>query len=199
MNDFVNELFSIKVADAESFFEENKSVFETNILVFSFLKDELKRSDPTTNILLQWAFSTFYGMSHVPKDKRIYLFKKMQEIKSCHNELDAKEITESLAENMGKKYFSFVTKMLNLADDEKYPIYDKYVGRLFEKQHNKGETRLEHHMSIYQDIKNFYEGNKNHEIIKVFKEHFSSIKIGSMKILDSVFWVIGKEYYENED
>ena len=175
------------------------NAIQTNVQVFELLKKELQASNPAENALLQWAFSAFYGMTRVSPDKRFPLFQKMAEIKINSNDLDAKEITESLRLSMEKNYFSFVTKMLNLVDDEKYPIYDSHVAAIFEKPHVRGEDRLSHQMSVYQDIIELYKNLRDHTVISRFRAQFNCPDMGYMKILDSIFWVIGRNLLESDE
>lgn len=191
MREDVIRLFSDKTSDVDSFFKMHETTLKTIVEVFKFLKQRLKETNPSNDALFQWAFSAFYGMSFIPRSQRHPLFKKMQEIKDDCYDLNAKEITENLAPLMGKKYFSFVTKMLNLIDDEKYPIYDSNVGLVFENKHKP--CGKNYRMSVYQDIIDTYNQLKDKPIVDEFKSYFSCPDIGYMKILDSIFWIIGKD------
>lgn len=191
MREEIIQLFSDNTSDPNSFFKKHETTLKTNVEVFKFLKQRLKETNPSNDVLFQWVFSAFYGMPYISRHKRPPFFEKMQEINDNCDDLNAQEITENLAPLMGKKYFSFVTKMLNLIDDEKYPIYDSNVGLVFEKKHKPCGKNYQ--MSVYQDIIDTYNQLKDKPIVDEFKSYFSCPDIGYMKILDSIFWIIGKD------
>jgi hypothetical protein len=75
-------------------------------------------------------FSQFYGIQRfVSADFIENYYDTMAELRD-RTEYDVKMLTERLQDG-GKLQFSFVTKMLNIMDDAKYPIYDSYVARAF--------------------------------------------------------------------
>lgn len=173
--------------------------FATNVAVYSFLKDEFQKGDVSVNPLFQWTFSAFYGMGIVPAESREAFFSKMESLRNTNTVIDARQLTEELRPAMGKSYFSFATKMLNLLDDTGYPIYDRMVGLVFQKPFNPDETRLDHQHSIYLDIIDTYRSLKDHPIVGRFRKRFNCQEIGYMKILDSVFWKLGSMMDQNHE
>jgi len=173
--------------------------FATNAAVYSFLKDEFLNGDVSCNPLFQWAFSAFYGMGIVPVEGKAAFFSKMESLRNTCAGICARQLTEELRPAMGKRYFSFATKMLNLLDDTGYPIYDRMVGLVFQKPFNPDETRLDHQHSIYLDIIDTYRSLKDHPIVGRFRKRFNCKKIGYMKILDSVFWKLGSMMDQNHE
>ena len=171
--------------------------FATNVAVYSFLKDEFRKGDVSRNPLFQWAFSAFYGMGIVPVEGKAAFFSKMESLRNTYTGVGARQLTEELRPAMGKSYFSFATKMLNLLDDAEYPIYDRMVGLVFQKPFNPDETRLDHQHSIYLDIIDTYRSLKDHPIVGSFRKRFNCQGIGYMKILDSVFWKLGSKMDQN--
>ncbi len=149
--------------------------------------------------MFQWAFAAFYGMKVVPESGKVAFFEKMEALRFAHAHLDAREVTESLRPEMGKNYFSFTTKMLNLLDDTTYPIYDSQVAIVFQRPFTLEETRLDHQCSIYQDILDTYRQLKMHPAIEMFRTHFNCPQLGYMKILDTIFWHLGKIMEDNAE
>ena len=173
------------------FAADNSLSFATNAAVFSFLKSEYHKGDITQNLIFKWCFSSFYGMGIVSTEGKDAFFKKMEVLRNAHSRVDARALTEDLAKDMGKNYFSFVTKMLNLLDDESYPIFDRQVSIVFQKPFTPDETRLEHQVSIYEDIADTYKELRTHPVIEAFRNVFHCPEMGYMKVLDTIFWHLG--------
>lgn len=180
-------------------FTEDETAFATNVEVSRFLREEFRKRNITHNRLFQWAFIAFFGMRIVPESGRTAFFERMEALRDAHSDLNACEVTEGLRPAMGKYYFSFTTKMLNLLDDTNYPIYDKQVATVFQRPFTPGETRLEHQCLIYQDILDTYRQLEDHPAIKLFRNHFNCPQLGYMKILDTIFWRLGKILEDNAE
>ena len=168
-------------------------VFAVNAAVFSFLKKEFEKGDIRYNLLFQWSFSSFYGMGIVSSEAKEAFFRKMESLRGCFAGQDARRITEDLRPAMGKSNFSFVTKMLNLLSDTEYPIFDKNVAAFFQKPFGPDETRLDHQESVYQDIIDTYKSLEHHPVIGDFRIRFGCQEMGCMKVLDTIFWKLGKD------
>lgn len=172
--------------------------FATNVAVYSFLKEEFLKGDIRSNPLFKWAFTSFYGMGFISLEGRDSFFSKMESLRNNHSNLDARLLTEELNPIMGKNYFSFVTKMLNILDDTNYPIYDKMIGIVFQKPFGINEnTTLDHQSSIYPDIIDTYRSLENHPIVQHFRSRFRCPAMGYMKVLDSIFWKLGSIMNQN--
>ena len=169
----------------------NDASFATNSAVYSFLKEEFLKGDIRSNPLFKWAFTSFYGMGIVPSEGKEAFFSKMESLKNCNNDLDASQLTQGLKQEMGKNYFSFVTKMLNLVDDNKFPIYDSQIALVFQKPFTPAETRLDHQSSIYRDVIDTYCSIKSHPVIARFRNLYGCPGMGYMKVLDALFWKLG--------
>ena len=171
-------------------FDDSENAFSRNVMVFRFLKGELQNGPISGNLPFCRRFSSFYGMRFVPADAKAVFFAKMDELRERHAGINARQLTEALQEEMGKEYFSFTTKMLNLLDDESYPIYSQ-VGTVFQRPFFPGETRLDYQATVNQDILDTYRELLNHPIIEAFRTRFNCPDIGYMKILDAIFWRLG--------
>lgn len=180
-------------------FAEGEAAYATNVEVCIFLKSELQKGSIMNNRLFQWAFVAFYGMRVVPEHGKLAFFERMEGLRNNHSDLNAREVTEGLAPLMCKNYFSFVTKMLNLLDDTSYPIYDSKVANVFQRPFAPDESHLDHQCLIYQDIIDTYRQLEEHPAIELFKTHFNCPQLGYMKILDSIFWRLGRMKEDNGD
>ena len=180
-------------------FSDDKITFATNVAVSLFLRNEFQKGDITGNRLFQWAFSAFYGMGVVSSEGEKAFFEKMESLRDAHSDLNAREITEGLKPEMGKNCFSFATKMLNLLDDTNYPIYDSQVAVVFQKPFTPEETRLDHQCLIYQDIIDTYKSLENHQAIALFRNRFNCPELGYMKVLDTIFWKLGRWMEDNAE
>ena len=170
------------------FAADNSPSMATNAAVFSFLKSEYLKGDVTKNLVFKWCFSSFYGMGIVSSEGKDAFFQKMEVLRNAHSKVDVWAVTEDLTRDMGKKYFSFITKMLNMVDDESYPVYDSQVGLVFQKPFTPDESRLDHQTSIYKDICDTYKELRTHPAIESFKNEFHCPEMGYMKVLDTIFW-----------
>ena len=165
--------------------------FATNVAVYSFLKEEFQKGDVSRNPLFQWAFSSFYGMGIVPSEGKEAFFSKMESLRNRDNDMDARRLAEEPKPETGEDYFSFVTKMLNLLDDNKFPIYDSQIALVFQKPFTPEETRLDHQVSIYRDVIDTYRSLENHPVIERFRSLYDCPGMGYMKVLDALFWKFG--------
>ena len=178
-------------------FANDADAFFNNVTVFRSLKQHLLNGPVSGNGAFRRRFSSFYVMRFVPADAKNVFFAQMDELRERHINLDAKRLTEELQIGMGRYYFSFTTKMLNLLDDKVYPIYDSQVGVVFQRPITPDESRLDHQAAVYQDILDTYRELENHPVIEAFRTRFNCPDLGYMKILDALFWRLGKLLDEN--
>lgn len=120
--------------------------------------------------------------------------------------MDARFLADQLAFGNWDNYFAFATKVLNLLDEENFPLYDNHVGCVFQKPFAPvdgkdldypGKDMLDYQESVYQDILDTYRELENHPIIEVFRARFNCPDLGYMKILDAIFWRLGLLLDEN--
>lgn len=199
VNNDAIRLLDFYIQQTSGNFAEDETAFATNVGVSCFLRSEFQKGDITSNRLFQWVFIAFYGMRVVPERGKIAFFERMEELRNNHSNLNAREVTEGLTPLMGKNYFSFATKMLNLLDDTTYPIYDSQVATVFQRPFTPEESRLDHQCLIYQDVIDTYRQLKEHPAIELFKTHFNCPQLGYMKILDSIFWRLGRIMEDNAE
>lgn len=203
------KLFIDLLADdkAETIFNENFREIQLTVVDYQYLRYIYNKPEHSLSIdkEFQKLFKTFYIMHRYTSDKfSDSFFNVMDEIKSKKLlDLDAVQITKSLADIDNKWYFSFVTKMLNLEDDEKFPIYDQMVGKVCGlKDSSKYENKEAKFSDWYNKIKAIYSDLLNGEykehttkIISLFRKTFNcqyEKELSDMRIMDILFWQLGK-------
>lgn len=175
-----------------SFFSDNQTSFSRNVEVYSLLKRQFQAGPVTENPAFCSRFASFYGMRFVSAAGKHAFFQKMEQLRQHHDGLDPRLLTDELYLDMGQHPFSIVTKMLNLLDDETYPIYDSQIATVFQKPFIPDESRLDHQESIYRDVIDTYQSLLHHPVIEAFRTRFNCPDMGTMKVLDALFWRLGK-------
>ena len=175
-----------------SFYEDNHAAFARNAEVYSLLKREFNEGPVTENPVVCRRFASFYGMRFVSVAGKRTFFQKMELLRNNHDGLDARLLTVELKPEMGQYQFSFVTKMLNLLDDETYPVYDSQIATVFQIPFVPDETRLDRQEAIYRDVTDTYTALREHAAITDFRTRFNCPEMGTMKVLDALFWRLGK-------
>lgn len=127
-------------------------------------------------------------------------FVKMDEIKNDEQtNWDAIEVTQDLCNGEKSLQFSFVTKMLNLADDARYPIYDSMVARVFGFRELVGtrEEKLETYRKWYRQIIDTYrelqEDTQIQGVLAKFRIIFQCPDLSDFRVLDIICWQLGKQ------
>jgi hypothetical protein len=148
------------------------------------------------------AFFKFYGIGRFVSDSfRDNYYRKLIDLrKSNVKEYDIEGLTNELKDKeKGKIQFSFTTKMLNIIDDEKYPIYDLNVAKAFGFSSNYGDVKqyIEKYNLITETYKSLL-GNCT-DILGTFRTIFPQSKdLSDMRILDIIVWKIGEEIIKNK-
>ena len=177
-------------ADFELWFRPHERDLSNNIRQYHDIKVRSEACDVATDVAFQRSFCYFYGMRVVSRARRIPFFQRMEQLKHERPlDVDAQTITSELRPAMGKNYFSFVTKMLDMLEDETYPIYDSNVCKVFRGIALYG---LENQSEVYTDILDTYRYLRNHEVLNRFRQVIDCNNVGYMKILDAIFLIIGK-------
>lgn len=203
---------------AASFFERNYTEMKYTVVGYEFLKDMYNRAGHSlqTDYYFRYIFGLFYAMNpfFVTKNFMDAFYRKMDEIRGMDSveDLDAVEIAAELYEktsddNAKRKsfQFSFVTKMLNLADDTKYPIYDSKVALVLKlgslPQELDGKKKA--YGEWYDTIKKTYDALLRNEavrkIIALFKETFDCAGMSDLRALDIIVWEMGKNQEKIDD
>lgn len=183
-----NKYFTRSEMEWEFFFREKKEMIEENIEVYLEIK-RIWEFDSSNDLLKQWLFFAFYGMGgkldKKKKDKFVAHFSKthkesIDEVKEIVNEINDDKKSTS--------YYSFVTKMLNMQNEDFFPIYDSRVASVFfEEKERRTFDKVD---KCYRRIKGLYDSisDKDASII-AFKAIFDNAKsLGKMRLLDFVFY-----------
>ena len=190
---------------AEEFFEANYSELRYTVVGYGFLKETYDRPDHSlaTDRYFQYVFGAFYAMSRVFVTARFIrrFYKKMDEIKSRKQtgNLDAVKIALELGRGENSLQFSFVTKMLNLENDSLYPIYDSKVALMFgykipSGDHDKkAEQYRERYQLILETYRSLLNDNRTAALLNKFRQTFRCPELSDMRILDLIFWEMGKQ------
>lgn len=190
---------------AEEFFEANYSELRYTVVGYCFLKEIYNRPEHSlaTDRYFQYAFGTFYAMSRVFVTARFIrrFYEKMDEIKSRKRtgNLDAVKIALELSWGENTLQFSFVTKMLNLENDSLYPIYDSKVALMFGYKipsgdnDKKAEQYRDRYQSILETYRSLLNDNRTSALLNKFRQTFRCPELSDMRILDLIFWEMGKQ------
>lgn len=206
---------------AESFFNRNYTEIKYTVVGYEFLKSRYNaKGKISEDYLFRWFFEAFYAMiprRYVSIDFIKLFYEEMDKIRDEKNrgDWDAAEIAKELYDkqlNNDKNdtddknntkisfQFSFVTKMLNLADDTQYPIYDSKVALIFNCHYpadsgvnQKVVKYKQQYDQIKEDYKNLLKNEAVQQIIDLFKETFDCKQMSDLRALDIIVWEMGKE------
>jgi len=154
------------------------------------------------------SFFRFYGIGRFTSDVfNENFYRELEQLRGTklkYSKEFIEELTEKLSDNdKGKIQFSFVTKLLNIINDEEYPIYDSnVVMATFGRANNKStDDKIGNYIEQYEVIRNIYnellDDYKN--IIGNFRKIFTqSANLSNMRILDIIVWKIGKEIIDKK-
>ena len=188
------------------YFQKHFISFNNSVSTYYSLKyiheDESKELDYYEGF--KSAFFRFYGIGRFTSDvfeEKFYCeLKRLRGKKFNYSRKFTEELTEKLSDSeKGKIQFSFVTKLLNIINDEEYPIYDSNVMAAFGffRGNNKStDDKLAEYIEQYEVIRNIYDGLLDNckNIIGNFRQIFpQSGNLSNMRILDIIVWKIGEE------
>jgi hypothetical protein len=186
----------------------NNIAYES-VEVYRFLQDEFSKGNVIENHLFQFVYRSFYRLDNAglsPALKEEY-FRIMEELRN-KNIIDPADIVKRLYQfrtlkDKNSVQFSFTTKLINTINN-RYPIYDAEVARVFEfpsyyiKDYGQKMQRYEEQYQIIQDsYKIVMQEDLLHSTICKFEERFECSTISEVKKLDFIFWSFGKILKKN--
>lgn len=203
-----NDKFANKIAKIENlliknanqdFYLRNFIGIQTTISTYLVLKEAYNKFGVFYYADFIKSFSQFYGIKRFVDDDFIMkYFKKMEDLRG-REEYDVMKLTNELIDSDGKIQFSFATKMLNIMNDKKYPIYDSNVVKSFGIYTIDSKIlvdKVEDYVSNYTIIENVYNELliKHQNLIKDFRSFFkcTSDDLSDMRIIDIIVWKIGE-------
>ena len=191
IEDIKKTYFSKDQKEWESFFHDKKEQIQETIDVYLELKNILNTG--SSDLLKQWFFLAFYGMGGKLKKEKKERFishfsmnheKSIDEVKRIVNEINDDKVSSS--------YYSFVTKLLNMQDEDFFPIYDSRIASVFFEEDEKDkDDDLNKVHNCYKRIKELYDliAAVDEAPIKAFKKVFKNADgIGKMRILDYILY-----------
>ena len=187
--------FEAFYADFDQVIDLNGQVIQNNVHRYMELKQLLHQVDVSENAYYQSRYSYFYGLNRaLNAGQKAAYYLRLEVLKDAYhpreNPIDVTELTEEMVPSLGKRHFSFCTKLANMVDDDIYPIYDKNVAKVF---HRRGlGYGMQYKENIFIDIRDTYNELRSHQVTELFKNRFNAQEMGTMKALDTLFWVMGR-------
>ena len=176
----------------DSIFKKENDTINDSINIYLELKSLFQKGDSR---LFRYVFMAFYGMKgKLNKDKRERFFSFFWS--KDENPITVRKIVNEIKnDNESSTYFSFVTKMLNMRNENLYPIYDyRIANNAFGCNLKKGEMNLDSKEECYNRIKILYDSIEDSDpAIESFKSNFpQTSSLGKMRILDFILYNILK-------
>lgn len=170
---------------------------EYTAMVYNYLKKVFKQAlnDKEYQQVFRKYFFDFYRVPRIKKDE--YYEKLFSEDYSAYN-LD--NLEEKAIKLFGDKsvQFSFVTKMMNMHNED-YPIYDSFVAKAFgfKADNLPVDTgkKIGDLCGFYRNMEEAYQKMENHSKIGDFMAKIGDKygKISRKRALDLIFWQLGKK------
>lgn len=201
----VLEHFGKEVNDG--FFQRNYIGISSTLSTYLILKRAYHEKGVKTYGDFMNAFSLFYGIKRFVSDEFMEkYFNKMEELRNMDT-CDIRDLTEYLVDSDArdrnkqkteKVQFSFVTKLLNIMNDAKYPIYDLNVATIFKftspcQPDIKG--KINKYVELYEIIQRVYE-----KVLIVYADRIASFRnmfdckdVTDLRIVDIITWKLGEE------
>ena len=192
---------------AKRFFSANYTEIKYTVVGYRFLKEIYDRgNDLSEDRVFKSVFGQFYAMAplFVTNNFISKFYNKMNEIRRSKktSNLDPSAIATELCKDDSRYQFSFVTKMLNLENDRLYPIYDSKVALMLGFNTNvlsgkSHEIKAAQYNSWYKAIIEIYNelllDEKAKTVLANFKKTFDCEDLSDMRIIDIIFWQLGKD------
>ena len=191
---------------ANAFYSNNNFSLNSCIDIYKLLKDIYKSENGkiVDNYCFRHIFESFYAMArgiYVTNRFAEAFYQAMDTIreKGVDDKTPISVALDLSKETNGKVQFSFVTKMFNLENDEKYPIYDSKVALIFnflKYELQQADSNKKHiYSERYALISETYEELiKKEDILSVFKSKFkNAAQLSNMRLVDILIWQLGKD------
>lgn len=184
----------------EHFFRENYIGILLTTTTYLILKNSYNENGVYYFKDFKNAFSQFYGIKRFVDENFINTYYMKMNWLRGEKEYDVKQLALELIDTDKKVQFSFATKMLNIMNDEKYPIYDSNVAKAFgiySTDSKNIENKIDDYVANYIIIGNVYTEmiSKHRQTINDFRNIFKYTKreLSDMRIIDIITWKIGEK------
>lgn len=189
----------LSTLEDKDFFKENHISLDITSATYIILKKSYKKYG-ASNKSFQNVFSQFYGLRRFVDNEFVSkYFKKMEELRE-ESFYDIRKLTEELVDNDGRVQFSFATKLLNIINDEIYPIYDGNVAKAFgiyAPDSKNIKEKIDGHINNYLIIGSIYRDLlvENASVISAYRDFFnySVANLSDMRVLDIIVWKLGEK------
>lgn len=182
------ERFNNHYAHFDLVANQHNTAFNNNVVRYLELKNLLHNVDVSQDEYFQSRFTFFYGLHHIPSARRSMYYQEMEALKNSTDPINVRALTERLEASLGKKHFSFCSKMANIINDNAYPIFDSHIAAVF---HRPGlGYGIDYKDNMYQDVIDTYNSLRDSPTIATFRNMYNAGNMGYMKVLDTLFWVL---------
>ncbi len=189
------------------FFQRNYIGISSTLSTYLILKRAYHEKGVKTYGDFMNAFSLFYGIKRFVSDEFMEkYFNKMEELRNMDT-CDIRDLTEYLVDSnvrgrnkqkTEKVQFSFVTKLLNIMNDAKYPIYDWNVVTIFKFTspcQPDIKDKIDKYVKLYEIIQEVYK-----EVLIVYADKIASFRkvfdcndVTDLRVVDIITWKLGEE------
>lgn len=170
---------------------------EYTVMVYNYLKKVFKQAlnDKEYQEVFRKYLFDFYRVPRVKKDD---YYKKL--FSEDYSTYDLDNLETKAVKLFGDKsvQFSFVTKMMNMHNED-YPIYDSFVAKAFGFKVDNLPADAKEKIGVlcgfYRDMEKVYQRLENHPKIGDFMAEIGDKcgKISRKRALDLIFWQLGKK------
>lgn len=194
------------------FFQQNYISISSTLSTYLILKRAYHENGVKSYDDFMNAFSLFYGIKRFASKEFIEkYFNKMEDLRNTDT-YDIRDLTEDLVDSNArcrnkqkteKVQFSFVTKLLNIMNDAKYPIYDSNVATVFKftsPQQSDIQKKIDKYVELYKIIQEVYKDiiDVYADRIASFREMFDCKDVTDMRIVDIITWKLGEKSPKNK-
>lgn len=185
----LSEISAISIEEWREKIKANRDTIIEAMEVYLELRKTILKNDSMFN---RWMFFAFYGMggklNRLKKEKFFQYFRKdisdsVETVKEIVNDINGNP-------ECGL-YYSFVTKMLNMKNEEYYPIYDSRIAKALFGCNPKTEMDLDAKEECYRKIKEVYDSvDDSFAALQAFRYVFPEYvgMFGKMRLLDFIFY-----------
>lgn len=171
---------------------------DKSIRIYCWLLSEFRNIEVSidSNYVFQIVFSSFYGIRYQKKEWKKKYFSVMQKFRDVENVSIETIIRELHEEENASIQFSFITKMLNLINQNN-PIFDFNVStvlKLGEIDYKKRESVMATYNNLFSVYKYLIANRTIKECLNKFDNVFNDFngKIAEVKKIDFLLWCAGK-------
>ena len=194
MEENINQLIQLfQGADISHLLEEHHDEIQPIVERYLSLKAMAGNMGPevTSDPVFRHNYCYFYGMSrYTDQNYRNIYFETMRRCMEHPDQIDLTQLLQSLRNTFANKVrieMSFVSKMMNFVDDNRYPIYDSGIREAFGFRIPSGVVaKMAYYPEMYNAIIAAYEALSNHPSIDFFRQSFNCPDLPAFRILDFI-------------